>query len=165
MKNFDEVIIRKAAVGDTAPVMEIIKETGFFRSVEEEVACEVLEEAAAAKHGCSYQSYVAVNGGKVAGWVCFGSTPCTLGTFDIYWIAVDPEIQRSGIGSKLLKFSEQEIITQKGRLIVIETSGTEKYRKTQKFYEGNGYRLNCIVDDFYADGDGKMIYVKKISGD
>ncbi len=163
MKKNDEALIRKASVGDTAPVMEIIRETGFFRSVEEEVALEVLEDAAFANNG-SYQSYVAVSGGKTAGWVCFGSTPCTLGTFDIYWIAVDLKLQRSGIGSKLLKFAEQEIISQNGRLIVIETSGTEKYRKTQKFYEGNGYRLNCIVDDFYAEGDGKMIYVKKIIG-
>lgn len=162
MKNSDEIVIRKATAGDTSPVMDIIRETGFFRSVEEDIAQEVLDDAASVNIG-SYQSYVAVSAGKVAGWVCFGSTPCTLGTFDIYWIAVDPKIQRSGIGSKMLKFSEQQIISQNGRLIVIETSGTEKYRKTQQFYERNGYRLNCIVDDFYAEGDGKMIFVKKIN--
>ena len=44
--------------------------------------------------------------GKLAGWICWGPTPCTLGTYDLYWMAVDPALQGSGIGTALvLKWS------------------------------------------------------------
>ena len=161
-RDCEQVIIRRAGVDDTEPVMDIIRRTDFFRDVEEDIALEVLEEAAEARPECSYQSYVGMVDGKVAGWVCFGVTPCTLGTFDIYWIAVDPDVQRCGVGKKLLRFAEQEIISQKGRLVVIETSGSQKYASTQGFYERCGYRLAARVEEFYAPGDDKLIFIKTV---
>jgi len=34
--------------------------------------------------------------GRLVGWICWGPTPCTLGTYDLYWMAVDPAAQRGG---------------------------------------------------------------------
>lgn len=152
--------IRKAAAADTAAVMDIIRQTKFFRPVEETIAQEVLDDA---NTDASYQSYVIEAHGRVAGWVCFGASPCTLGTFDIYWIAVDPGVQHGGLGSALLTFAELQIAAQDGRLMVIETSGSEMYRPTQRFYEKNGYRLAACVDDFYAPGDSKLIFTKTVT--
>lgn len=152
-------MIRKATQTDTAKVMEILRRTHFFRPVEETIAQEVLEEAAR-QGDSSYQSYVIEANGRTAGWVCFGATPCTVGTFDIYWLAVDPEVQHSGLGSSLLAFAEQQIIAQEGRLAVIETSGSELYRPTLRFYEKNGYQRVAAVPDFYAAGDPKIIFTK-----
>ena len=144
----NDVTIRKAQMADQPAVLHLIKATDFFRPVEIEIAQEVFDEAAMDKPGCTYQSYVAEVGGRVVGWVCFGVTPCTLGTFDVYWIAVDPAMQRHHIGSKLLEFSETSIRRQKGRLIVIETSGSERYLPTRRFYERNGYTLAAEVKEF-----------------
>lgn len=155
-----EYTIRKAIAADTALVMDIIRRTKFFRPVEETIAQEVLDDAIA---DASYQSYVVEKDGRVAGWICFGATPCTLGTFDIYWIAVDPDIQHAGLGSSLLTFAEAQIAAQGGRLMIIETSGSPMYRPTQRFYEKNGYRLAACVDDFYAPGDPKLIFTKTVS--
>lgn len=152
--------IRKAAVADSDGVMKFVEATQFFRPVEVEIAKEVFDEAAIAKPGCSYQSYVAELDGRAVGWICFGATPCTLGTFDIYWIAVDTSLQRMHIGSKLLAFSEEQIRKQNGRLMVIETSGSEKYVPTRGFYERNGYTLSAVVKDFYAPGDDRWIFTK-----
>ena len=157
-----EQMIRKATPADTAIVMDIIRRTKFFRADEEPIAQEVLEDASAADADGSYQSYLIETHGRVAGWVCFGATPCTVGTFDIYWIAVDPQIQHSGFGSALLTFAEQQIAAQNGRLIIIETSGSDLYRPTHKFYEKNGYRLAACVDDFYAVADPKLIFTKAV---
>ncbi|MBN1974857.1 MAG: GNAT family N-acetyltransferase [Sedimentisphaerales bacterium] len=96
----------------------------------------------------------------VVGWVCFGATPCTLGTFDIYWIAVDPSLQRQGVGKFMLDFAEQEITKQGGRLAVVETSGMKRYEPTQKFYEKNNYCLSAKIPNFYAPEDDKFIYLK-----
>jgi ribosomal protein S18 acetylase RimI-like enzyme len=156
-----EQTIRKATAGDTAAVMDIIRRTRFFRPVEEDIALEVLDDAVTDP---TYQSYVIETHGRVAGWVCFGITPCTLGTFDIYWLAVDPQAQHSGLGSALLTFAERQIAAQGGRLMIIETSGSEMYRPTQRFYEKNGYRLAACVDDFYAPDDPKMIFTKAVVG-
>jgi ribosomal protein S18 acetylase RimI-like enzyme len=116
-----EHTIRKARLADTAAVMDIIRRTKFFRHVEEQIAEEVLDDAAGGADN-SYQSYVIEAQGRVAGWVGFGETPCTLGTFDIYWLAVDPELQRAHLGSALLTFAERQIAAQHGRLMIIETS-------------------------------------------
>jgi ribosomal protein S18 acetylase RimI-like enzyme len=159
--NASDIQIRIAKATDTNTVIDFVTATEFFRPVEIEIAREVLDEAAAGKPDCTYQSYVAEMDGRTVGWVCFGATPCTLGTFDIYWIAVDPAFQRHHIGSKLLVFSEGEIQKQKGRLIVIETSGSEKYLPTRGFYERNGYTLAADVKEFYAPGDDKWIFTKK----
>jgi ribosomal protein S18 acetylase RimI-like enzyme len=162
MKDRTQPHIRKATAADSATIIEFVAATGFFRPVEIEIAAEVVHEAVSGKPECSYQSYVSELDGKVVGWVCFGATPCTLGTFDIYWIAVDPAYQRHHIGSKLLGFSEAEIKKQQGRLIVIETSGSEKYLPTRGFYERNGYILAADVKEFYAPGDDKWIFTKKV---
>ncbi|OHB48751.1 MAG: hypothetical protein A2Y10_06480 [Planctomycetes bacterium GWF2_41_51] len=157
-----QINIRKAAAADQSVVMDIIVRTNFFRAVEFDIAREVFEDAILLNPGCNYQSYVAEIESKVVGWVCFGETPCTIGTYDIYWIAVDPDYQKQHIGSQLLTFAEKEIASQKGRLSVIETSGSEKYKSTQQFYIKNGYHQAACVDDFYAPADPKLIFTKVI---
>ncbi|OQA02576.1 MAG: Acetyltransferase (GNAT) family protein [Planctomycetes bacterium ADurb.Bin401] len=157
-----QINIRKAAAADQSVVMDIIVRTNFFRPVELDIAREVFEDAVLLKPGCTYQSYIAESESKTIGWVCFGVTPCTIGTFDIYWIAVDPAYQKQHIGSQLLTFAEKEIALQEGRLSVIETSGSEKYISTQQFYIKNGYRQAACINDFYAPGDPKLVFTKKI---
>lgn len=156
-----KIKLRKAEMGDMPDVIKIIKATGFFRSVEVDVAAEVFRDAA--MDSGSYLSYVAEMDGRIAGWICFGPTPCTEGTFDVYWIAVNPGDQRHRIGARMLGFAEDEIIRRGGRMVVIETSGNEKYRSTQRFYEKNGYFLDAVVDDFYSVGDSKMIFTKHLA--
>lgn len=157
-----QIIIRLANQNDAAAVLDIIERTDFFRPVEMNIAKEVFVEAAQGKEGCTYQSYVAEINKKVVGWICFGKTPCTLGTFDIYWIAVDPSTQRQGIGRYVLDFAQKKIEEQKGRLMVIETSGTLRYEPTQAFYEKNGFFLAARIPAFYAPNDDKLIYLKTL---
>lgn len=162
MKNENQIHIRKSEPGDIPIVIDFITATGFFRPVEIEVAAEVIQEASGDDADGSYHSYVVEVDGRTGGWICFGSTPCTLGTFDIYWIAVDPNFQRLRLGTRLLEFAEEKILGRKGRLVVIETSGSKKYIPTQRFYEKNGYRLAAAVDDFYAPEDPKLIFTKTL---
>jgi len=156
------LIYEKQDSADQQCVINFLIRTDFFRPVEIDIAREVFDEACRQKVGCTYQSYVAVAENKVIGWICFGTTPCTLGTFDIYWIAVDPDYHNQHIGSQLLTFAEKQITAQKGRLAVIETSGSQKYIATQQFYIKNGYTQTAAVPDFYAPNDPKLIFTKKL---
>jgi D-alanine-D-alanine ligase len=152
--------IRYAAASDRQTVLDFIHATKFFRPDEVEVAMEVFDDAIAGKG--DYQSYVINGDSKAVGWVCFGPTPCTLGTFDLYWIAVDPAYQAKGYGRILMAFAEKEIKKRGGRLVIVETSGRASYLSTRKFYLKIGYLESSRVWDFYAPGDDKIIYIKRL---
>jgi D-alanine-D-alanine ligase len=154
--------IRYAAASDRKAVHEFIKATNFFRPDEVDVAMEVYDDAIANGPDGHYQSYVIDEDGKPVGWVCFGPTPCTVGTFDLYWIAVDPACQANGYGRTLMSFAEKEIKKRGGRLVIVETSGRPSYIATRKFYLKIDYLESSRVWDFYAPGDDKIIYIKRL---
>jgi ribosomal protein S18 acetylase RimI-like enzyme len=61
------------------------------------------------------------------GYICYGPTPMTQGTFDLYWIVVDPNVQGRGIGSELLNFLEEVVREKEGRMILADTSTIPQY--------------------------------------
>ncbi|HJR17448.1 MAG TPA: GNAT family N-acetyltransferase, partial [Gemmatimonadales bacterium] len=90
--------------------------------------------------------------------------PCTLGTYDLYWMAVDPMIQGSGVGTALIREMERRLAGQ-ARLIVVETAGRPEYEGTRRFYEARGYQATATIPDFYAPGDDQVVYVKRVDGE
>jgi D-alanine-D-alanine ligase len=156
--------IRRCRPEDRQAVLSFLAETGFFRPDEIEVAREVFDAALADGPGEDYQSFVAQVKQETVGWVCFGPTPCTLGTYDIYWVGVAPAWQGRGIGRALTVFAEQAISDRGGRLSVVETSSREAYRPTRRFYEALGYREAGRITEFYGPGDHRVILVKATDG-
>jgi ribosomal protein S18 acetylase RimI-like enzyme len=100
--------------------------------------------------------------GRAAGYACFGPHPLTQGTYDLYWIAVDPIAQGRGIGHALLMQAESEVQARSGRLLLIETSDTPVYASARRLYETSGYRCEATVHDFYASGDSLLIFAKDL---
>ena len=156
--------IRWCRPEDRQVVLSLLAETGFFRPDEIDIAREVLDAALADGPKGHYQSFVACIKGETVGWICYGPTPCTLGTFDIYWIGVAPAWQGCGIGRALTVFAEQAISQRGGRLLVIETSSRETYRPTRLFYEALGYHEAARIAEFYAPADDKVILLKNTKG-
>jgi ribosomal protein S18 acetylase RimI-like enzyme len=145
------------------PAIEgILRRAGVFREAEVAVALEVLDVYLHKPGQQDYQVYTASRAGVPAGYVCFGRNTMTEGTFELYWIAVDPEQHRHGIGRSLMTLAEYEAARQGGRMVVVETSSREDYHGTRKFYHGLGYRQAALVPDYYAVGDGKVILTKKL---
>jgi D-alanine-D-alanine ligase len=160
----DEIRIRWSRASDHDAILSLMTETGFFRPDEMEVAREVLEEALARGTKGDYQSYTAEINDQPVGWACFGRTPCTTATFDLYWIAVAPACQGRHVGAALLDHAERLIVAAGGRLLVVDTSGRPQYHPTRCFYEGRGYSIGAVLRDFYAPGDDKVVYAKRLSG-
>lgn len=159
--------IRPMLKQDEAPVMRILEDTGMFTPAEIEVAAELIGIYLNKPEQKDYTIYTAVdkNDSAVSGYVCFGPTPATESTFDLYWIAVAPAKQRYGIGKALLNFTERETYKKGGRLMIIETSSREKYAPTQNFYLRNGYTVEARIKDFYAEGDDRLIFTRRFSKD
>jgi ribosomal protein S18 acetylase RimI-like enzyme len=157
------VRIRKIVSGDRGKIHMILVDTGFFTAAEIDVAMELVDTFLTKPDQKDYFVYVAEEDGRIHGYMCFGPTPVAEGTYDLYWIAVNPASQNQGIGKKLLGFMEHEINRLRGRLIIIETSSQEKYEATQAFYLHNSYHLAAQIKDFYKPGDDRMIYTKYIN--
>ena len=47
-----------------------------------------------------------------------------------------------------------------GSRVYVETSSREQYLPTRAVYERCGYHVGATLDDFYAPGDGKVIFVR-----
>jgi ribosomal protein S18 acetylase RimI-like enzyme len=100
--------------------------------------------------------------GLPQGYACFGPHPLTEGTYDLYWIAVDPAAQGCGIGHALLSRVEAEVERRGGYLLLIETSDSAVYAPARRLYFSLGFHLEAIVHDFYTRADNLLIYSKNI---
>jgi GNAT superfamily N-acetyltransferase len=157
--------LRHLSAADRGRIEEITRAVELFRPDEIPVALEVFDEAVRA--GPRPEPYSALGAdidGRLAGWICWGPTPCTLGTYDLYWMAVDPALQGAGIGTALVLEMERRLVGV-ARLIIVETGGRPDYAGTRKFYEGRGYRPTATIRDFYAPGDDQVVYVKRVNGE
>src|SRR5262249_44392879 len=143
-------------------VRATVSSTGFFTAAEIAVAVELIEERLLKGIASGYHFLFAEEAGKPLGYACYGPVPATLATWDLYWIAVHSERQREGLGRMLLDRVERAIADAGGRDIYIETSSRESYAPTRRFYGNAGYRLAAEFPDFYAPGDGKRVYVKRL---
>lgn len=141
-------------------VVRIVGSSGFFSEQETAVAAELVEEATRRGESSGYYFLFAERGQEVSGYTCFGPIACTRSSFDLYWIAVLPEIRGLGLGRELLRRSETLIRAGGGTRIYVETSSRPLYEPTRVFYERNGYRKEAVLPDFYAPDDHKIVYVK-----
>jgi GNAT superfamily N-acetyltransferase len=126
------------------------------------VAEELIDSYLNDPSGSGYHILVAEVDSTITGYICYGPTPLTEGTWDIYWMAVAREKQGQGIGSALMKSAEKEIMRAKGRLAIIETSSIPAYEKTRNFHLSQGYEVICRIPDFYTPGDDKLILQKRL---
>lgn len=148
---------------DIANVEALLQTTDFFHPYEINVGAELVKERLAKGQNSGYE-FVFFDGEEgLAGYSCYGVIPCTLSSYDIYWIAVHPDLQRKGLGRSI--YCETEFLIQKaqGTRIYIETSQSEKYLPTRKFYKSVGFKNIALLKDFFAPGDGKVIYCKILS--
>lgn len=165
--------LRHLSSADRGRIEAITRAVGLFREDEIPVALEVFDEAVRADTGTSpygvglgadpypYSALGADVDGRLAGWICWGPTPCTLGTYDLYWMAVDPALQGSGIGTALVAEMERRLAGL-ARLIIVETTGRADYAATRRFYEARSYRATATIPDFYGPGDDQVVFVKAV---
>ena len=115
--------VRPLTIKDKAAVMSILRATPEFLPPEVVVAEELIDAYLEEEKASGYYIYIAEHEGEIAGYVCYGDTPLTEATWDLYWIAVANDKQGFGIGRILMKHAEDDIQRMQGRLIMVETSG------------------------------------------
>lgn len=153
--------LRPVGRAQRAPLERLTAATGLFRPDEVAIAVELLDDALAGDD--DYRFLGAYAGDRLVGYACWGPTPGTTGTFDLYWIVVDPDRQSEGIGTQLLRAVEAKLTTENGRLVVVETSSRTAYAPTRAFYERRGYTQAAQLPGYYAPGDDLVIYLKDLT--
>ncbi|MBI5305182.1 MAG: GNAT family N-acetyltransferase [Chloroflexi bacterium] len=148
-----------------APAIECLARTvGVFTPEEVQVVHEMLDAFLHPAPGDDYSFVVYRNGNPNAidGFACFGPTPLTDRVWDLYWICVDRAGQRQGIGTQLLQGVENELRTRGARAVYLETSDSPQYCAARAFYQRHGYECIAHINDFYAPGEGKVMYRKNL---
>jgi GNAT superfamily N-acetyltransferase len=148
--------------GDRDAVRRIVESTGFFHDEEVDVAVELVDERLAKGLASGYEFLFAEIDDQIRGYACYGPIPATAESFDLYWIAVDQQYQDRGLGRRILGEIETIIARRGGGRVYLDTSGRPQYAPTRAFYERNGYRQAACLDDFFALGDAKVIYLKVV---
>ena len=156
------VTIRAMAPKDKPVIVEILSHTPEFNPAEVKIAEELLDSYLGDGEGSGYIVLVAEKNSSVVGYICYGPTPLTEGTWDLYWLAVAGKEQGAGVGTALLVQAENDIKKNGGRLAIIETSSKPGYTKTRRFHVANGYQIVGRIEDFYAPGDDKLIFSKRL---
>jgi ribosomal protein S18 acetylase RimI-like enzyme len=144
-------------------ILALARRTGVFTSDEIAVVRELVESELGNPQQRDYHSVVSEADGHIVGFACYGPTPMTDGTYDLYWIFVHPSYRGRSIGATLLAEVEKSVRQVRGRLLVVDTSSTRRYLRARRFYQSHGFRKTGEVKDFYRIGDSRLIYVKRFA--
>lgn len=148
---------------DGAQIIDITARAGVFNQEEVDCVREIWEEyVTLGPAEAGYTFIVQREGAQVLGFATYGPRDLTEGVFDLYWIAVDSNARRGGVGRVLLNASEEAVQKAGGRMLIAETSGTPLYDSTRAFYLGMGYNAEANIKDFYKQGDDLVIFVKRL---
>lgn len=133
-----------------------------FTPAEIDMAVELLRERLEDGPGCGYDFvFLDAQGSlELEGFACYGRIPCTQSGWDLYWIAVRKQRQKSGLGRLVLAAVEEAIRLKGGGRLYAETSSLPRYAPTRGFYRNQGFRELARFPQFYALDDDKLVYEK-----
>jgi ribosomal protein S18 acetylase RimI-like enzyme len=156
-------MISTATEADKAPIHDITTRAGVFSQEEIDSVPVMFDEYLQyGTEGDGYHFIVYRENEQVLGYAIFGYHDLTDGVYDLYWIAVDPNARRKGVGRALITACEEAVRAIGGRILIAETSGIEEYASTREFYVRTGYINEASIKDFYKPGDDLKIYTKRV---
>ena len=155
------MLTRSPLPSDREQLVEIISQGAGFRPQEIAIAIELLDAALARAEGNTYEALVAVDdpAGQLTGYACYGATPMTDATFDLYWLVVADGARGRGLGAALFSAVVNEL-AGRAKLIRVETSSLEGQGGARRFYEKTGFKLAGAIPDFYRKGDDLLVFAK-----
>lgn len=61
-----------------------------------------------------------------------------------------------------MQAAEQRLRSLGQRILLVDTSSTDAFTLTRKFYTRNGYEEEARIRDFWSAGDDKVIFRKSL---
>ena len=163
MNSTDKIEIGATRADEVEQIVGVTHEAQVFDAEEIATVQELVDDYAARGDASIYRFLSYRLNGRVAGYTCYGKRSLTDSTFDLYWICSAPSAQRNGVGHALLQQTEREIRAMGGRLLIVETSSSPEYEPARRFYDSHSYRREAVIEDFYDEGDGLVLYSKRLN--
>ena len=165
MTETNETMIRDVTPGDADTVIEAAELSGLFSSEELGPLREQLDKALAgttdrAEHWIARFD----NAGKAIGAALFAEEMFTDRVWNLLFIGVRQDAQGSGVGSALLRYVEDRLRERDQRMLIIETTTGPEFENTRAFYRRHGYEHRGTIPDFYANGQDKIVFLKRLDG-
>ena len=155
-------VIRPAAPGDRPVVSALAVAAGMFPPEDFSVSDGLMADYFAGQRERGHGCLIDEEAGEVLGVAYFLPKPATNGTWELLMIAVRPDQQGQGRGSRLLDHMERELRAQGARLVLVETSGLPDYARTRAFYTRCGYHEEARVRDYYEPGADMVLFRKAL---
>ncbi|HWM86635.1 MAG TPA: GNAT family N-acetyltransferase [Kofleriaceae bacterium] len=154
--------IRALRPDDRPYLLEALRSDRTFTEEEVAVALELIDNALDnGQH--DYSVRVAdLESRPAAGYICFGRTPMTAATYDLYWVVTHAQARGRGVASTLVRSMEDELRRMRARSIRVETSLKEAYGAARGLYDRLGYPILARFPDFYRPGDDLIVYYKRL---
>lgn len=86
----------------------------------------------------------------------------TEGTYNLLAIGVSKDHERKGIASQMMNYIEQNLTQKEGRILIVETSSDNAQIGARQFYHKIGYTQAAVIQDFWKDGEDKIVFWKKL---
>ena len=83
-------------------------------------------------------------------------------TWNMLALAVRPDLQGKRFGAALVQAVEHRLKDKDQRILIVDTSGTDEFALTRRFYARNGYEEEARIRDFWAKGDDKVTFRKAL---
>jgi ribosomal protein S18 acetylase RimI-like enzyme len=159
-----EHLIRRIEATDRERLLEVVQATKNFSQEELAIAEELVEIVLTQPDQKDYYGFVceAASNGVVAGFLLVGPTPATAGTYDMYWIVVDPAFQGQGVAQALDMQAERFVRERNGYWLIAETSSQPSYERSRAFYNKQGYSVLARIPDYYKPDDDLIIFGKRV---
>jgi ribosomal protein S18 acetylase RimI-like enzyme len=106
----------------------------------------------------TYRWLIAESGSELAGYICFDRSLGSRVAFDLFWIAVLPAHQHTGLARDLIARTAAFIRTKGGTQLYAETRTSDDRKAARGFYETSGFKQVAKLDGFFGDGIDKLIY-------
>jgi ribosomal protein S18 acetylase RimI-like enzyme len=159
--------IEPARPDERAHLIELAVSTGLFAPEEaESLLGGVLDGFASAGMPTGHEVACcrSEDSSNALGWCYFAPDDHAQAVWNLWWIGVAPSNHGSGAGSALLQYVEQRVLTQGGRLLIIETSDSDLLARARSFYVSHGYTERGRIPHFYADNESKVIFSRRLEG-
>ncbi|CAK7032447.1 MAG: hypothetical protein DESF_01364 [Desulfovibrio sp.] len=152
-------MVRSVQPADMQSLLSLAESLDLFTSAEIE---EIKERLCHYLSGNTECIWLAFEENGLEGAVYCAPEPMTKGTWNALMLLVREDAQGRGRGSELMQAVEKQLKTQKARLLIVETSGTEGFEQAQRFYGKNGFMKVAQIPDFYDSGDDKIVFAKRL---
>ena len=148
---------------DATAVEALVRRWGIFNDAEVAIAHELVDEALTKGEQASGYYFLFADGDSgLDGYACVGPVPGAHRRCELYWIAVDPDARRRGLGRRLQHAAEDKARALGADYLVAETSTLPAYGAARGFYVSAGFQLIAEVPDWHDDGDGLAIFRKRL---